>query len=164
MAARIAVNRTVAGLHYPCDSAAGAVLGIAVARWVLARAGAASGAGQVSLDAEGWVGDAPDATRDFHLPALLKVWDAKHHLKQGKTLQVGKAPMLASLWTEVTREWGKDGADILQGDRNRIPGFDDEAWPLLHELIPDGPTIMGKTGQKEIEDALEALNKAAFGP
>ena len=107
MAARIAVNRTVAGLHYPCDSAAGAVLGIAVARWVLARAGAASGAGQVSLDAKEWGGDAPDATRDFHLPALCNAWKAKHHLKQDGTLQVTKAPMLASLWTEVTRELGE---------------------------------------------------------
>ena len=104
MAARIAVNRTVAGLHYPCDSAAGAVLGIAVARWVLARAGAAPHAGQVSLDAEEWGKGAPDNNRDFHLPALC---DAKFHPNEEEKLEVEEAPMLASLWTEVTREWGE---------------------------------------------------------
>ncbi|GHG24115.1 hypothetical protein [Paracoccus aerius] len=56
------------------------------------------------------------------------------------------------------------GLTFSRETETESPGFDDEAWPLLHELIPDGPTIMGKTGQKEIEDALEALNKAAFGP
>jgi membrane-associated phospholipid phosphatase len=39
LAERIAVNRTVAGVHYPVDSWAGAVLGQAVGRAVLGRCG-----------------------------------------------------------------------------------------------------------------------------
>lgn len=42
-------------------------------------------------------------------------------------------------------------------------GFDNEAWPLLNELIPTGPTILADPDRKAIKDALEALNKAAFG-
>jgi len=44
VAARIAVNRTVAGVHYPVDSAAGAVLGIALAEHLSAVAGQGDGA------------------------------------------------------------------------------------------------------------------------
>ena len=39
LAERIAVNRTVAGVHFPIDSWAGAVLGTAVGRAVLGRCG-----------------------------------------------------------------------------------------------------------------------------
>jgi hypothetical protein len=37
LAARIAINRTVAGLHYPIDSAAGAVLGTTLGDYLVAR-------------------------------------------------------------------------------------------------------------------------------
>ncbi len=43
-------------------------------------------------------------------------------------------------------------------------GFDNEAWPLLHELIPNGQPILRDTSQKALQDALEALKDAAFGP
>jgi hypothetical protein len=44
-AARIAINRTVAGVHYPVDSAVGKMLGISIAKYLIARcepAGSAS--------------------------------------------------------------------------------------------------------------------------
>jgi hypothetical protein len=39
LAARVAINRTVAGMHYPVDSGAGAVLGLALAEHLWAVAG-----------------------------------------------------------------------------------------------------------------------------
>jgi membrane-associated phospholipid phosphatase len=38
LAARIAINRTVAGMHFPIDSAAGAVLGVTLGEYLVARA------------------------------------------------------------------------------------------------------------------------------
>jgi hypothetical protein len=39
IAARIAINRTVAGVHFPMDSAAGSVLGRRIAQYIVARVG-----------------------------------------------------------------------------------------------------------------------------
>lgn len=58
---------------------------------------------------------------------------------------------------------GKMGLTFSRETEKGSSGFDNEAWPLLNELIPTGKTIMGNTGRKTIKDALEALNKAAFG-
>ena len=58
---------------------------------------------------------------------------------------------------------GKMGLTLTWTLEQQSSGFDNEAWPLLNELIPTGKIIMGNTGRKTIDDALEALNKAAFG-
>jgi membrane-associated phospholipid phosphatase len=42
-AARIAINRTVAGVHYPVDSAAGQLLGLTLAEYFIARLATAGG-------------------------------------------------------------------------------------------------------------------------
>src|SRR4030095_6798907 len=42
-AARIAINRTVAGMHYPVDSMAGQALGLAVGEYFIQRCQAAGG-------------------------------------------------------------------------------------------------------------------------
>jgi hypothetical protein len=43
LAARIAINRTVAGVHFPVDSAAGAVLGLTLGQYFVNRCSGAAG-------------------------------------------------------------------------------------------------------------------------
>lgn len=59
LAARVAINRTVAGVHYPVDSGAGAVLGLALAEHLWAVAGQGD-AGQWTFAGPAW------NNSDFH--------------------------------------------------------------------------------------------------
>jgi hypothetical protein len=60
-AARIAVNRTVAGVHFPVDTAAGQVLGLSLARYFILRATT----GGPSFDAWRFDGGRYGTTQDF---------------------------------------------------------------------------------------------------
>ncbi|MTH63813.1 phosphatase PAP2 family protein [Paracoccus shanxieyensis] len=107
MAARIAVNRTVAGVHFPVDSAAGAVLGITLARWLASRAGVA-GQDCPALDFKGeqWGNTAPGHSRDFHLARLCDVIGGDDCLVVGASVQANVSDLLAALWAEAQAEWG----------------------------------------------------------
>ncbi|MFN4062149.1 MAG: phosphatase PAP2 family protein [Paracoccus hibiscisoli] len=104
MAARVATNRTVAGLHYPSDSAAGAVLGLTLGGLLVARA-TGGDAGVVHFDAQEWGTDAPGGTRDFHLPALCRAWQGGTCLTRAGMLPVRRATLLGALWDAAEREW-----------------------------------------------------------
>lgn len=107
MAARIAVNRTVAGVHFPVDSAAGAFLGMSLARWVAARAGVA---GQTcpALDFDGrlWGQTAPGGSRDFHLSRLCDVLGGDPCLSVGASISAQPSDLLTAVWAEARSEWG----------------------------------------------------------
>ena len=98
LAARISINRTVAGLHYPVDSAAGQVLGNALGAFLVAR----STGGKLqhhSFDGRSFTG-ADGAPKDFRLHDNTGSTDAN-----GGELTMPKAPLLEWLWEEAKKEW-----------------------------------------------------------
>lgn len=108
MAARIAANRTVAGVHFPVDSAHGALLGIAVAEVVLSHC---RGTGSVSgrkVSGSGWTGPG-DAPLDFTLPTLREALDHRHGVSELSPNVVieraGTESILRRLWEEARAEW-----------------------------------------------------------
>lgn len=100
LASRIAVNRTVAGVHFPVDSAAGAVLGIALGEYVVAHL---SGGGKVtalSADCDAW-------DQDFNLPLLGRALDGAFGVATGDAVKVAGAArgsILHELWERARAE------------------------------------------------------------
>lgn len=106
LACRIAINRTVAGVHFPADSAAGAVLGIQLGRYLMAR-GAESGetVGSARFDGTGFRnGDQP---RDFHYGVLHEmVTDADPSTSfPADASAVRPAPLWQTLCRRAKEEW-----------------------------------------------------------
>ena len=110
LATRIAINRTVAGVHYPVDSAAGAVLGMTLGEYIFARA-----TGE-KVPSRTFHGTRYGGDTDFH-PGLVKRMLEKGTLEDGKepVVETGEAPVvkssiLAWLWNEAKKEvanrWG----------------------------------------------------------
>lgn len=100
LAARIAVNRTVAGLHYPVDSAGGRLLGTALGEFLVARARG----GSVRLrgfDSTQFT-DPGGAPKDFRLGDPL---DAGACRKEGPPIALPQADTVGWLWQEALKEW-----------------------------------------------------------
>ncbi|MEQ8654430.1 MAG: phosphatase PAP2 family protein [Kiloniellales bacterium] len=112
VAERIAVNRTVAGVHFPVDSAHGALLGIAIAEVIIAHC--LGGRDIVSRDVEGsaWTG-AGGASSDFTLTELGRVLNANGTVhgvspRANAPLSIagaGKGSLLQELWSRAKGEW-----------------------------------------------------------
>ena len=106
LAHRIAANRTVAGVHYPVDSAAGAVLGIVIAEAVLAIATGGHAPKTelsfASLPADPDVGQARDFT-----PATLAAGLAL----DSRTAASAPDALIQAAWTEALDEW-RTGAGV----------------------------------------------------
>ncbi len=98
LATRIAVNRTVAGVHYPVDSALGAVLGVTLGRAILARGGAVATVAPLSFDANVWMGAGGEDFFAARVPDLLAAAGAA-------AVAVPTSPLMTALVTRAVQEW-----------------------------------------------------------
>jgi hypothetical protein len=110
-AARIAINRTVAGVHFPADSAAGAILGVTLGRYLVARCGGAE-----RYPAAGFNGKTYPEHEDFtwgtddtlyqiagNNPTLN--YDKPYVVKGGEQALQREDNALTWLWEKALREW-----------------------------------------------------------
>jgi hypothetical protein len=119
LAARISVNRVIAGMHFPVDLAAGLVLGLAVGRYFVALAkGEEAKLTTFKFDAEEYK-DMEFPWADFPFPTILSITD---HLPLFKAItpvtELTLKPTVAMptegekdrspvrwLWGEAVKEW-----------------------------------------------------------
>jgi hypothetical protein len=97
LAERIAVNRTVAGMHFPIDTWAGAVLGRAVGQIVLAKCGAGDVVDGYCYRAEG--------EHDFHVTEFLEGANPQFGVEKTDGFEVGASPLFGFLWEKACREF-----------------------------------------------------------
>jgi hypothetical protein len=97
-AARIAINRQIAGVHFPVDSAAGQVLGLALGDYFVACC-----RGEVEVRHRRFDGTAFDGDGDFDWRDIEK---SVPHFELGSTGPTpGVLPGLQWLWREAAGEW-----------------------------------------------------------
>jgi len=106
LAERMAVNRTVAGVHFPCDSAAGALLGCAIGEQIHALG---SGQTLTALSMDFLAGDGPDAgfadTDDFTLE-----WLADRVVAPTLEAAPEEVSVIRTAWALAAAEWPKPAA------------------------------------------------------
>jgi hypothetical protein len=103
-AARIAVNRTVAGVHFPVDSAAGQVLGLTLARYFVRRATGADPFYAWRFDGERWNGDDDFDFRHLYDTATAQQKPAPY-VDPLSAQPPEMSPILNWLWKEARKEW-----------------------------------------------------------
>jgi membrane-associated phospholipid phosphatase len=98
---RIAVNRTVAGVHYPVDSAAGRVLGTLLGEFMVGRSGGGN-LRERAFFGSTYTGPGGSA-RDFDLQDSIDNGEAGRQVGPAFGLPTG--PLMAWLWDEALKEW-----------------------------------------------------------
>ncbi len=110
VAERIAVNRTVAGVHFPVDSAHGALLGIAIAEVIIAHCLGGRDIHRRKVEGADWK-DKEGGALDFTLSELADVLGKKnaHGVSRvGGPLAIEgaqKGALLQELWVRAKGEW-----------------------------------------------------------
>jgi membrane-associated phospholipid phosphatase len=116
LAARVAINRTVAGVHFPVDSAAGCVLGLTLGAYMTVRC---TGSGKYipwKFDGTAYplpsAGNPPPNDGDFYWRELFKVEPTAEQKATGYAtplassgLSADQSPILEKLWTKALEEW-----------------------------------------------------------
>jgi hypothetical protein len=97
LAERIAVNRTVAGLHYPIDSWAGAILGRAVGQIVLSKCG-------IDCDVDGYEYCA-NGRGDFFVNEFAKGENTDFGVHERTKIAVKPSELFTWLWTKARQEF-----------------------------------------------------------
>lgn len=107
-AARISVNRHVAGVHFPADTFAGSVMGLTLGDYLSARAGAGTPVTGAKFNGPG-IGDedfdlgsfyAGQSLSDYTTPGGAKI------VEQGGQLSgIGTSALLNWLWVKAREEW-----------------------------------------------------------
>ena len=98
---RIAVNRTVAGVHYPVDSACGRVLGTLLGECMVSRC-AGTALKQREFLGSQYVGP-KKAVRDFDLQDSIDNGEAGRQV--GSAFSLPEGALMAWMWKEALKEW-----------------------------------------------------------
>lgn len=117
LAARIAINRTVAGVHFPVDSAAGALLGLTLGQYFVSRCNypldGSDDPDASSYEAWKFEGSAYAGTSDFSWHEIYntatpgQVGTAPYATSLGNQTIAGisQSPILKWLWGKALAEW-----------------------------------------------------------
>jgi hypothetical protein len=97
LAERIAVNRTVAGVHYPIDSWAGAILGRAVGQIVLSKCGIDSVVDAYDYRANG--------SCDFFVDEFVKGENPDFGVHRQQRVRVDSSDLFTWLWNKARKEF-----------------------------------------------------------
>jgi len=97
LAERIAVNRTVAGVHYPIDSWAGAILGRAVGQIVLSKCGIDSVVDGYDYCAHGHC--------DFFVDEFSKGKNPDFGVQEKGSVRVDSSDLFTWLWNKALKEF-----------------------------------------------------------
>jgi PAP2 superfamily len=103
IAERIAINRTVAGVHFPVDSAAGMVLAKTLAEFFIARFSGASHVFTRTFDGHDFEGDF--AYEDIWMRSERVCRPTERICRSETKVAIPKSDILYHLWTQAVAEW-----------------------------------------------------------